>query len=464
MLKSFTVKVIIFFVFLSFSFEGFLITTNAQVVCPESLTGLTKSQLEEAQVACEKEITAQESILADKQREGVSLERDVAILTAQIEKAKLMIKAHNLAISGLTDDIGVKNRTINKYSAKIDRERESLAGLVRRTNELDTYSIAEVALSDKNFSEFFIDLDNFQYVEDSIGKSLQEVGVAKKITEEAKIILEEKKNKETDLRYQKELEKKDLAVKEAEKTRVLKVTKGQEKEYQKVLKEKQARATKIRAQLFALRDTGGIPFGKALEYANVAAQKTGVRAAFILAILTQESDLGKNEGSCILSSLDTGDGIGKNTGTFFEQIMKAPRDTMPFVNITSRLGIDWKTTPVSCPPGTNYYKGRGFGGGMGPAQFIPSTWELFKARIGVFAGVDADQANPWDPRHVFIATGIYMSDLGAKASSYTSERNAACRYYSGASCQPGRKPSNVFYGDQVMKQAEIIQTTKIDLL
>jgi hypothetical protein len=50
-----------------------------------------------------------------------------------------------------------------------------------------------------------------------------------------------------------------------------------------------------------------------------------------------------------------------------------------------------------------------------------------------------------------------MSDLGALNGSYTSERNAACRYYSGESCRPGRRPSNVFYGDQVMKAAEAIQ-------
>ena len=44
-----------------------------------------------------------------------------------------------------------------------------------------------------------------------------EVGAAKKITEEAKTALEEKKDKETDLRYQKELEKKFLSAKEVEK-------------------------------------------------------------------------------------------------------------------------------------------------------------------------------------------------------------------------------------------------------
>jgi membrane-bound lytic murein transglycosylase B len=189
-----------------------------------------------------------------------------------------------------------------------------------------------------------------------------------------------------------------------------------------------------------------------------------VRAALILAILTQESDLGKNQGSCLVTNIDTGDGAGKNTGTLFEQVMKAPRDTVPFKSITDRLGKDWKMTPVSCPPGTKYTTGRGFGGGMGPSQFIPSTWELFKGRLGTLLGVDADQVNPWNPQHSIMATALYMADLGAGNGGATAERNAACRYYSGAACSPGRKPANVFYGDQVMAKASNIQLTMIDPL
>ena len=165
----------------------------------------------------------------------------------------------------------------------------------------------------------------------------------------------------------------------------------------------------------------------------------------------------------MVNNLETGDGSGKNTGTLFEQVMKAPRDTTPFKDITERLGRDWKMTPVSCPPGTKYTSGRGYGGGMGPSQFIPSTWELFKARIASAIGVSENQADPWNPSHSFMATAIYLADLGASASGYTAERNAACRYYSGRSCD-SRSPANSFYGNQVMAKAENIQLTMIDPL
>ena len=450
MSKSFSIKTTAIFFLLALIFEGFAVMTYAQTATP--CDSVCRAKLEEELAATEKEISAQNVLLESKQREGVSLERDVVILTTQIEKAKLSIKARNLAITGLTEDIGAKNRTITKYSAKIDRERESLAGLMRRTNELDTYSVAEVILSEKPLSEFFGDLDAFQYVEDAISKSLEEVDVAKKITEEAKTVLEEKKDKETDLRYQKELEKKELAAKESEKQRVLKVTKGQEKEYQKVLKEKKARAASIRAELFTLRDTGEIPFGQALDYAKIVSQKTGVRPAFLLAIFMQESGFGKNQGSCYLKDSNTGAGTSSRTGNTISRVMKPGRDVSPFLEITASVGRDPFNTLVSCPQEV------GYGGAMGAAQFIPSTWVLYKDLITSALGIDI--ADPWRARDAFMAAGFLLKDNGARSGSYSAERDAACKYFSGSRCSKSSWAAT--YGSQVMKKAETIQTTMID--
>jgi hypothetical protein len=185
-----------------------------------------------------------------------------------------------------------------------------------------------------------------------------------------------------------------------------------------------------------------------------------VRAALILAILSQESDLGKNIGSCYVSNLDTGDGVGKNTGRAYEKVMKAPRDTVPFQQIASSVGLTWSTTPVSCPLGYTYSSSRGYGGALGPSQFIPSTWQVFAPRIT--AAVGESVANPWDPRDAIVATAIYLSDLGAGLQTYSAERNAACKYYSGRSCD-SRSPSNTPYGNSVVKKADTFQQN-IDFL
>ncbi|MHB1118160.1 MAG: lytic murein transglycosylase [Minisyncoccota bacterium] len=436
----------------SFVFEGFILVASAQTAAP--CDAACRAKLEAELAAVEKEISIQNALVQSKQREGVSLERDVAILNAQIQKAKLSIKAQNIAIASLTEDIGTKKQTITKYSAKIDRERDSLAALLRRTDELDSYSLAEVALSDKPLSEFFVDVDAFQYVEEAIDQSIKEVDTAKKITEEAKTALEEKKDKETDLRYQKELEKKFLDATEAEKVRILKVTKGQEAAYKKVLQEKQARAASIRAQLFPLRDSGEIPFGKALDYANIVSKKTGIRPAFLLAIFMQESGFGKNQGSCYLKDRNTGAGVSSRTGKILERVMKPDRDVSPFFKITEKVGRDPFNTLVSCPQAV------GYGGAMGAAQFIPSTWVLYEKLIT--RALDISAADPWNPRDAFMAAGFLLKDNGARSGSYSAERDAACRYFSGSRCAASSWAAT--YGSQVMSKASTIQTTMIDPL
>ncbi len=247
-------------------------------------------------------------------------------------------------------------------------------------------------------------------------------------------------------------EKKKIEVAEAEKKRLLALNKTEQAGYQKIIADKAAKAAGIRAALFSLRDSAAIPFGTALEYAKKASAKTGVRPAFVLAILTQESNLGANVGSCYLTNTMTGAGIKISTGLPIANVMKPTRDVTPFLQITKDLGRDYLSTRVSCPFSI------GYGGAMGPAQFIPSTWNIFKTRIASLLGVS--MADPWNPEHAFMASALYLSDLGAVAGAYTAERNAACKYYSGRSCADS---NNIFYGDQVMAKVAGIQAN-IDFL
>ena len=84
---------------------------------------------------------------------------------------------------------------------------------------------------------------------------------------------------------------------EADKKSLLKPTKGKEKEYQKLLASRQKDAATIRSQLFMLRGSPAIPFEKALEYANKVSQITGIRPAFLLGVIAEESNLGANVGT-----------------------------------------------------------------------------------------------------------------------------------------------------------------------
>jgi membrane-bound lytic murein transglycosylase B len=222
------------------------------------------------------------------------------------------------------------------------------------------------------------------------------------------------------------------------------VTKGQESAYQIIIQSKQKTAAQIRAELFALAGgSGAISLPVAITLAKQAGAATGVRPALILAILKQETDLGKNVGQCLLTnSPNKGDGKGKNTGTPFAGVMKPTRDVDPFLQITAALGIDPLSQPVSCPP--SY----GYGGAMGPAQFIASTWVIYQSRISSLAGHPGTQANPWNNLDAFTATALLMADNGATAKTRDAERTAALRYFAGWG--NASNPAYAFYGDGVM--------------
>ncbi len=443
----------LFFVFLLSYGSVFAITKEEQ-------EAIWRAELEQT----EKDIAEWQKILNSSKANTASLQQEAATLNAKIKQAQAFIKKRNIEIEKLGKEITQKTANIKQLEEKIDRGHESLAQLLRKTKEINEASVLEVVLGNQDVSEFFSDIDSFQTIRKDLAVLFDDIRENKALNQKEKDLLDKKKNQELDTKMAAEAQKKEVEKNEKEKQYLIKVNKTQEKTYEQVLSERQKKAAQIRAALFSLRDSAAIPFGDALKYAEAAGAKTGVRPAFLLAILTQESNLGANVGSCLVGNLQNGDGAGKNTGNPFQQVMKAPRDTVPFETITTRLGRDWKTTPVSCPPGATYYSGRGFGGGMGPSQFIPSTWELFKGKVGAAVGVGGDYADPWNPEHAFMATAIYMKELGAQSGSYTAERNAACKYYSGSACSSTRKPPNMFYGNSVMTISENIQTTMIDPL
>ncbi len=393
--------------------------------------------VEQRQMALEAElkvlegaINEQRKILEGKQREAVSLERDVAILTAQIKSARLGIQARNLSIEKLNNEIRSKIGTIGDLSDRLDRERQSLGAIIRKTNELESYSLVEAILDSKNFSEFFEDLDSYLAIKSALTNSFKQIERSRSEVEEQKSFLESKREEEVELRQIQELAKRRIEEQEAEKKRILTATKGQEAEYQKILKATEQTAAKIRAELFTLRGSEAIPFGTAYELAKKAGSKTNVRPALILGIIAQESNMGANLGS----------------GNW-KVDMKSPRDTVPFLEITKRLGLDPDKMPVSKAP---WY---GYGGAMGPAQFIPSTWVMYEDKVAELTG--NNPPNPWNPEDAFMASAILLRDNGASRGGYEAERLAALRYFAG--WVNATKSAYAFYGDDVMILAEKYQ-------
>jgi membrane-bound lytic murein transglycosylase B len=412
-----------------------------------------RARLESELSSLEKEIALKQKELDAQKGKSTSLSRDIAILSAQIAKSKLDIKAKNLQITKLGGEITQKNSTIQSLTEKIELEKESLAQLLRKNREIDEISMVSLLLSRNSLSETYSDVDNFNSLKGAIKESVDEIRGDRTQTEAEKKALEQKKNQAIDVKVALENVKKQVETNEKDKQQLLSISKNKESEYQKLLADKAKRRAEILAVLFNLRDTGAIPFGKALEYANLAEKVAGIRPAFLLAIITQESNLGTDQGSCYVTDQTTGAGVSSRSGKTYPNVMKPSRDIGPFIEITTSVGRDPYKTLVSCPIASA--GASSWGGAMGPAQFIPSTWMGMKKKIAVAIG--RTNPDPWNAPDAFMASALFLKELGAGAGGYTAEIKAACKYYGtgGTACT---------YGKQVMAKAVKIQTTMLDPL
>lgn len=441
---------------------GFVIFVNSSVLLQAETETERRLRLETELQNVERQILTQRRMVEDKQLERQSLERDVSIIEGQIKQAQLGIQARSVAIIQLSDQIEEKEMTLNILDDTLRRQRDSLSDLIRKSALLDDFSLVEVMLSRQNFSDFFSDVAAYQALKDSLNQSLSVVHDIQKSTAVQKNQLESKQETEAKMKGIQELQKKEIEQKEKEKAGILKVTKGEEKAYQQLLESQQRTATQLRNALFQLLGGGGgIPFPEAVELARYAEKQTGVQASLVLAILEQETNLGSNLGSCIYNDLRGG-----------KAVMHPDRDAPIFLAVSAILGFDPRSRSVSCPIVSNGER-YGWGGAMGPSQFIPSTWAIYGGIVNQGSGwvyseaSDAIRringsglpANPFNNRDAFLATALLLRDNGANGT-HSSDRLAALRYYAGWG--GANNPANSFYGDQVInRKTRLLQEMQV---
>ena len=421
---------------------------RAQDLSPEERAAL-QAQYDELQ----KEIAVQQQIIKETQAKKGTLQGDVTSLNAKIKAAQAQIDQKNITIKQLSAQIAKKNVVIGQLSQRIVRGHETLGSIMRQTQMLDDYSVVSVALGAESVTGFFSDLDAFVSIKADLRDLFADIRDTKAQTESEKADLAEKQNQTVDAKYDVETKKKQITSNKVQTQQLLAITSNQEVQYKKVLAANQAKAAAIRAALFPLRDAAAIQFGTALKYAQAAQLSTGVNPALILAVLTQESNLGANVGQCYLVNDATGAGVGKNSGTPFAKVMAPNRDVPPFLALANQLGFDPHKQVVSCPIAGVV----GWGGAMGPAQFIPSTWALYAGRVASARGVAV--ANPWEPADAIMAMSLYLGGLGAGAGSYTASHTAAAKYYAGSAWVSAGQG----YANQVMARVSSIQQN-IDFL
>jgi peptidoglycan hydrolase CwlO-like protein len=353
----------------------------------------------------ESQISEYEKTIGIYQTQGKTLSSEINKLVANVNKLNLQIKSVNLEMRKLDDDIVVTTDKIAETSKEIKTSQEMIAAALQKIAMNEDNSIMEILLQNPQLSDFFTNINNLMDVEDSLRAVVKQLNALKEDYIDQNEQLKIAKSDAAELKQYQESQRVSLESVKKEKDTLLKDTKGKESVYQQILAEKKKTAAQIRSRIFELLGGGQLTFEKALELATAAEKATGVRAALILAVLDRESALGQNTGRCN-----------------YKNAMSPKRDVPAFLDITSRLNLDPDTTLVSCP----IVSDGAYGGAIGPAQFLPSTWILYEKRLAGLVGVAVP--NPWNNSHAFFATALYLKDGGAA----TNEKMAAAKYYCGS--------------------------------
>ena len=397
-----------------------------------------RAELEAQLQDLEKQINEYETKVLGYEKQGRTLSGEISSLNNKIYKLNLEIKAIKLNIAQIDNQIDETQFQIGTTEEDIKDNKDSLAELLKELHANEQASLVEIFLKSPRISDFFDDLNSIALLQSGLQVTIGKIEGLKLKLEEQKDQLSLARADASTLQQYQAARAQETAVVKQQKNELLVVTKGQESKYQELLTETKKTAAEIRGRIFRLLGGGEMTFGEAYSYAKLASDATGVDAATILAILDRESALGRNVGKCN-----------------YQGAMHPTRDIPKFLEITAELGLDPNAMLVSCAISQD----GAYGGAMGPSQFIPSTWVLYKDKVSGITG--NKPASPWNNADAFVATGLYIADsyFSRDCKEYSQripeqadilqERCAAAKYYAGSRWYYYRWT----YGEAVVKRA-----------
>jgi peptidoglycan hydrolase CwlO-like protein len=375
-------------------------------------TTAQKQQALEAQLATlEGQIdTYQNQITAD-QKKGTSLTSEINALNADIAKVNLQIQATNLTLEQISSQITLTQGQISTTQSQVADKKATVANLLQALQRDDNTSLIESFLANPQISDMWNETENISLLEANLDTNISQLTtLTGQLQDQNQQLAASQSAASTAVAYE-AAQAAQIASTKTQENQLLAATKGDESTYQTLVTQTKQTAAQIRNQIFQLLGGGSLTFGQAYQYATVASQATGVNAALILAVLNRESALGQNVGQCSYKTA------------------MSPAQQPVFLQITSQLGLNPDDMLVSCPNADGVY-----GGAMGPAQFEPSTWELYVSSIASITG--DNPPSPWSNADAFVATGLYLKGaMQGCESVYTAsldiDRCTAAKYYAG---------------------------------
>lgn len=361
-------------------------------------------------------------------KERQTLSNEIKILEIESKKIEKQIQATDIAINQTQEQIEILEKKIQQLENNLERKRKYLSVFLQNLYEKKKVSFLEMFLREDRFSSFFNQVQAVNSFQESLQGNINDIKTIKADLDNEKEDLENQKLEQFKLKNLQQIQKRTLNNKIAQKESL--IAKGKQKEG--VLTQKKSEAEKaiqeIRNRIYLLQGlASSITLDEAYRRAQKVAQKVNIRPAFLMAVLKKESDWGSNVG-----------------GGNWKKDMN-PKDWEAFKIITEKLHLNPDLVPVSSKP--SY----GWGGAMGPAQFLPRTWLQYESQIAEITG--HNPPSPWDLDDAFAAAAIKLAANGASAKTWDAEWKAAQIYFAGANWS---KPQYSFYGDAVMELSQVI--------
>jgi len=422
--------------FYLFIFSLLAVSYQLPIVSAQTTSQEERVFLENELAKLEKQIDQYEDTISTYQKQGKSLKGEINKVNSNIAKINLQVKAISLEISKLDLDISKNNQQIKTTEKDLDSNKKALINALQSLYEEDQVNLVHLLLKNKNFSNFFSGVQGLIEVQNNLREVIQKIANLRNQLIDQKEELALRKSDKRNLIVARDTDKKSLEVVKLGKSDLLNKTKGEESKFQELLKMTKQTAAQIRSRIFQFLGGGELNFGDAYKFAKAAEDATGVRAALILAVLDRESAFGQNVGRC-----------------GYQEAMHPRRDIPVFLQLLAELGINPNSVTVSCANRDGAY-----GGAMGPAQFIPSTWAMYKDKISNLTG--NKPPNPWNNIDAFMATALYLKESGAAGASISNERIAAAKYYAGS-----RWRTHLWgYGERVVAKARQFQEDITELV
>lgn len=376
----------------------------------------------------QEEISKYQTNINQKQKEQKTLNNEIAIYDNNILKNQAEIKETKINIEKAELEIEWSKNKVVEDQGRIEKNKESLKNYIQTLYEYQDSSFIEILISKDNISDFFNEVNAIKSVQNKIFDMVVNL---KKEKEELAVRGQELEDNQTvyqdliEMRYKQNSEIENL---KAQKNEILEITNGEEDKFQNLMAQNRTLLPSLRAELRDLQSLGSnIKFDDAISAAQYIGSVTGVRPALLLGVLRIESGLGTNVGG------------GKYT------VDMNPNQRATFEAITQELGYDPNVMPVSRRP-SSY---SGWGGAMGPAQMLPTTWVLYKDKVSQIT--KNSPADPWDLADSIAAMALKLSQVeGVTSGNRDAEYKAAGIYLAGNNWQ--KFP---FYPNKVMYYADL---------